>query len=132
MTRLPLLLLAVLLGACSSSAPDLAPACSWPAGLDPTDSGAGRCTAKRHRLECEGSDGVTATCLSDLPDRCEGMSSNPNTSVTCHDQCGPQEYGVVCGRVGPSDVSSAPPAPNCRESLITPAGVAFYCCPCGS
>ena len=51
--------------------------------------------------------------------------------ATCHDECGPNEYGVACGRVGPSGVSSDPPSPNCRTPGFTPGGTAFYCCPCG-
>ncbi|HXU80007.1 MAG TPA: hypothetical protein VN914_01330 [Polyangia bacterium] len=131
MTR-PLLLLALFVVACSSSPPGPVSACSWPADLDPSDASAGRCTAKRHRFDCEGTGGVHELCLSNLPDRCEGSNPIPDTTFTCHDQCGPQEYGVVCGRVGPSNVSSEPPSPSCRAPGSTPAGVAFYCCPCGS
>jgi hypothetical protein len=128
MTRLPIAALLALLAACSSSPPG-GGTCSWPADLNPTDAGPGRCTAKRYRLQCESSSGVGQLCLSNDPNHCEADFAPPG--ATCHDQCGPNEYGVVCGRVGPSGVSSDPPSPNCHTPGFTPAGTAFYCCPCG-
>jgi hypothetical protein len=105
--------------------------CRWPASLDATDGGAGRCVAKRHRLSCQGGDaGVFQECISDSADRCEGPSAVLGVTFTCRDECQPDEYGVVCGGVGPSGPSSEPPSATCRSGASTPAGTAFYCCPC--
>jgi hypothetical protein len=108
------------------------PACHWPATLTPTDAGRSRCTAKRHRLSCEGRDGgVFVDCISDRADQCDTYAALPGEALTCHDECAPDEYGVVCGGVGPGGPSSEPPAPSCRSAAQTPGGIAFYCCPCG-
>jgi hypothetical protein len=105
--------------------------CHWPASLDPTDAGAGRCRAKRHRLSCSGGDaGVFEECISDRADQCEDSGIVPGVTFTCRDQCQAGEYGVVCGGIGPNAPPSDPPAASCRSGAPTPAGVAFYCCPC--
>jgi len=112
--------------------PSTTPAsCHWPASLDATDAGAGRCVAKRHRLSCNGGDaGVFESCISDSADHCEGPSVVPGVTFTCRDDCQPSEYGVVCGGIGPGGPSSEPPSADCRSAAYTPGGTAFYCCPC--
>ncbi|MEA2697754.1 MAG: hypothetical protein QOI66_2025 [Myxococcales bacterium] len=104
------------------------PACNWPAELDGHDAGAGACVAARTLLSCAGANGVSEECISDDPNQCAGENAMPGVSFTCHDLCGPDEYGAVCGSVGPGPISD-PPA-GCHNAQPTPAGTIFYCCPC--
>src|ERR1017187_8197176 len=97
----------VLLSSCqgnSRSNNGALPACTWPASLDPTDADNGQCTAARTLLGCSGGDsGVQEGCISNDPTQCPaGPVTVPGVSFTCHDQCAPTEYGVVCGSIGPS------------------------------
>jgi hypothetical protein len=109
------------------------PACHWPASLDAMDAGNNRCTARRHRLKCDAGDaGAFAGCISDDATRCAGLEAIPNVTFTCHDECSPGEFGVVCGGIGPLGPSSEPPSLDCRLPAHTPGGISFYCCPCGS
>jgi hypothetical protein len=101
------------------------PACTWPASLDPTDASGGKCTAARAYLVCADPSGGQVGCISDDPTRCPGTAG-----YGCKDQCNADEYGAVCGQVGPGP-EEAPPA-GCRLVGPTPAGIAFYCCPCGA
>ena len=100
--------------------------CRWPASLDPRDASDGQCTATRAYLECPLSDGTTLLCTSDDPTRCPGVSS------ACQNQCTASEYAVSCGTVGPSDTPYPEPPAGCRLLGFIPAGIGFYCCPCGS
>jgi hypothetical protein len=93
--------------------------CSWPADLE-GDAG-GTCRAASFLLTCRRGRGVF--CLSDNPNSCGTTSSG------CQSQCGPNEYGAACGFIGPGG-SVDPPAPGCHGQLLTPGGLAFYCCPC--
>jgi hypothetical protein len=108
---------------------DALAACTWPASLDSQDAGAGACQPAHALLSC--TDGnVTELCLSDDPTRCPGVSALPGVTVdNCHDLCDPQEFAVVCGSVGPGPTND-PPA-GCHGAEATPAGIVFYCCPCG-
>jgi hypothetical protein len=105
------------------------PACHWPAALDPTDAGDGRCVAKRYRLACESNpSGVLAGCISNDVAQCPGNGTVVGTTFTCHHVCAPDEYGVVCGQIGPGVVPD-PPA-GCHDLVPTPGGFVFSCCPC--
>lgn len=120
-----------LLGAGCSGAPltgsgaDLtsAPACTWPSALN--DAGAGACTAARLLVDCTDANGAGGMCLSNDGLTCGGVV----TGATCVDKCASNQYAIACGQVGPSSVAWTPPA-NCSAALLTPGGVAFYCCPC--
>ena len=107
------------------------PACSWPTSLD-GEPGDGRCHAKRHHLRCEGASstgGVTVLCISNDPTRCAGAESSlPDVALTCRDLCAPQEYGLVCGRVGPGGSAMEPP-PGCTDRGITPGGARLLLLP---
>jgi hypothetical protein len=85
---------------------------------------AANCTEAHAMLECTSDSGSAEGCLSDAGG-CEG--SDP--SAVCTNQCTPNEYAAACGSPGPSS-NDTPPSTKCRSVLITPGGVAFYCCPC--
>lgn len=106
------------------------PSCSWPAELEPDDSGStrDRCTAARTLLACALPGGGMAICATNDPTRCEGEVASDTEA--CHAECTRKEYSVICGGVGPGP-TPAPPA-GCRLSAPTPGGIAFYCCPCGA
>jgi|HubBroStandDraft_1064217.scaffolds.fasta_scaffold105135_1 hypothetical protein len=111
----------------------LLPACTWPSSLDPADASSGQCRAARAVLSCSSANGSGEGCLSDDPTQCPttGLICVSCGPFTCHDQCEPSEYGLVCGGIGPS-VSAAQPPSDCRSVGVTPGGTAFYCCPCGA
>jgi hypothetical protein len=129
--------LALLLVGCTSTQagsdavnPVIYPACHWPAALDPTDAGDSRCQAKRYRLSCDGGDaGVRAFCISDDATQCEGPGRVQGVTFTCHHDCAPNEFGLICGGIGPASAHDDPPA-GCHSSSPTPGGIIFYCCPC--
>ncbi len=104
------------------------PSCNWPAALDPDESGSARahCVAARTRLSCALPGGETASCTTNDPTGCEGGTP---PGAECHAECAQNEFSAQCGGVGPGPVP-APPA-GCRSAGIIPAGIAFYCCPCG-
>lgn len=102
-------------------------ACTWPASLDDADAAAGACHAKRALVQCSLPGGVTEACLSDDPAECPGSA---DAGGTCTDQCAAGEYGVACGQVGPGSIGTPPAA--CRDMGAIPAGIVYYCCPCGS
>jgi hypothetical protein len=104
------------------------PACAWPSALDDPDAGRGSCHPARFYLGCGSQSGVSEECLSDDPDHCAGPEPGPGLAFTCHDICGPHEYGAACGSIGPGPISD-PPA-GCHGAAPTPGGVVFYCCPC--
>jgi hypothetical protein len=116
----------------SGSSDGVLPACTWPASLDPTAAGNGQCTAARTLLRCSGGDsGVQEGCISNDPAQCpSGGVSVPGVSFTCHDQCAPTDYGVVCGGIGPSAQPPATPPSGCLSMGVTPGGTEYYCCPC--
>jgi len=110
----------------ASGAGDGLSACKWPSSLDAAGGApaGGQCQAKRALVQCS-FQGLSVECLSDDPTKCPNV-----TSGTCVDQCASDEYAVSCGQVGPGPIGT-PPA-GCRNLLATPAGIVFYCCPCGS
>jgi hypothetical protein len=116
---------AALAGACSSGgrATDIdAVQCTWPSTLN--DAGPGGCQAARAYITCSGPSGGVL-CLSD------GALTCPNvTDESCHDACAANQFAVACGSIDPSVPSADPPA-GCTSAGFTPAGIGFYCCPCG-
>jgi hypothetical protein len=96
-------------------------ACTWPTSLNPQDASDGQCIAARTFLTC-----TNANCISDDLTRC----SNPlvTSAGTCQNRCSSTEYGAQCGKVGPSTVDVPD---GCRLITALPAGIGFYCCPCG-
>jgi hypothetical protein len=135
--RIKMLTIVVLAGSiaaasCGGTSNASWPSCSWPASLDPDPadpSGPARdhCVAGRTRLSCALPDGSTQTCWTHDPTQCEG--GNP-PGAECHADCAENEFSARCGGVGPGPVPD-PPA-SCRGDGFVPAGVAFYCCPCGA
>jgi hypothetical protein len=108
------------------------PACTWPASLDQADATKGECRAARSLLSCRLTAGATALCLSDDPNdvkRCPDNDVAAQT-VACDSLCAQGEYAVACGKAGPSTTPSPPP--GCKDSRVTPGGVVYSCCPCGS
>jgi hypothetical protein len=101
-------------------------ACTWPTSLDGVDA-AGACHAKRALVQCSLPGGLTEGCLSDDPAECPGSA---DAGGTCTDRCAAGEYGVACGQVGPGTIAKPPTA--CRDMGAIPAGIVYYCCPCGS
>jgi hypothetical protein len=97
------------------------PACTWPSALD--GSSRDFCHANRTLLACMFSGGASGSCVTDGLALCEGATS-------CESRCQPNEYVANCGGVGPGPVPD-PPA-GCRSAGAIPAGVAYYCCACGS
>ena len=101
------------------------PACSW--------STVAGCGAVRGYLSCTDPAGDGMECPTDDLKNCRD-TAGPMVSGgpwTCHDQCQPMEYSLSCGGIGPSAPSGNPPS-ACRFAGAIPAGIAFYCCPCGS
>jgi hypothetical protein len=88
---------------------------------------AGACRTARALLSCQGSNGVGQGCISDDPTQCPGPNAMPGVTFTCQNQCTERQYAVACGSVG--GASADPPA-GCGGGSSTPAGIAFYCCPC--
>ena len=97
-------------------------ACTWSASLNPLDASVdGQCIAARTFLTCE-----HANCISDDLTQC----SNPlvTSEGTCENRCSSAEYGIQCGKVGPSTWQTPD---GCRLITALPAGIGFYCCSCG-
>jgi hypothetical protein len=111
------------------------PACSWPASLGPNDASTGACrNASRAVLSCTQPSGAGELCLSNDLVQCSDMSAAaaaPSGAPRCQDLCQPDEFGIICGPIGPTTTGANPPS-NCRSLLPTPAGIVFYCCPCES
>jgi hypothetical protein len=119
-------------GSSGTSAGGTAPwleSCQWPQSLDSPDAGA--CRAKRAFVQCSLPSGGTSFYLSDDPTQCP--SCGPDGGATCQNECAADEYAAACGSIPPLEgappVSENPPD-GCHMVLPTPAGIAFYCCPC--
>ena len=79
-------------------------------------------------LDCENaSTGIGCSCLSNTTS-CEGCG--PNEGFTCTNECHANEYALSLGSIGPSTTPTPEPPAECRLAEATPAGTAFYCCPC--
>jgi hypothetical protein len=106
------------------------PACTWPANLGRVDASARDvCDAARALLNCGPPTGTQEICMSDNATRCPLPDPAGGPYLPCESQCGANEYVAECGGVGPGSIPD-PPA-GCRPALGVPAGIAFYCCPCG-
>jgi hypothetical protein len=133
-----------------ASSPDASlqwPVCSYPT---PVDAGPGACRVGRAQLYCTYPYGVTCDdgmtwtspsgpvgmlCVTDDPTGCPGCHPIAGTA-TCESKCAPNQFVMECGGVprytdaGPDhDYYEEPPA-TCTLVTPTPAGVAFWCCPC--
>jgi hypothetical protein len=109
-----------------------ASACQWPAALDPVDaSTSGQCRAARAYVTCQDSSGAGQGCLSSDPTACPDIPMGTGVTRTCQNQCAANEYGAACGSIGPSTAPFPTPPTGCRTFAPTPAGIVFYCCPCG-
>jgi hypothetical protein len=107
-------------------------ACPMLASLNSTDATQVGFSAKRMLLECTGG-GVTGVCVSNDNTGCSGSGAVVGDSVVCSNLCAANEYGLSYGGVGPLAPSPSIALPaGCRAGLLTPAGIAFYCCPCGN
>jgi hypothetical protein len=119
---------------CASAAPATitVDGCSWPAALAANDATSGQCRgAARAVLSCTNADGGEGTCVtSDAA--CDTSGTNVAGPFTCQNHCSPSEFGIACGHVGVSSDPEVTPPPTCRAVIPTPAGVVFYCCPCGA
>lgn len=127
----------VAMTSCSASAPDdpdvrsgTWPSCSWPAALDPDESGSARdhCVATRTRLRCALPNGLTEICPTNDPTRCDEEMAP--VALTCHAECVRNAFSLLCGGPGPGPVPAAPA--GCQQSLPDPSGIVSYCCPCGA
>ena len=111
------------------------PACPMLANLNSTNAAAVSWGSGRMLLNCTYTGGSTEGCLSNDVTGCPGpplMTTTDGDLVGCSDLCAADEYGLSYGGVGPL---AAPPSidlpTGCGSGRYTPAGVAFYCCPCG-
>jgi hypothetical protein len=98
-------------------------ACSWPAVLN--GSSRDQCHASRRMIACTDPGGGGEFCTTDGGATCFGTPGQ-----TCKDRCAPDEYFAACGGVGPGAVPDPPV--GCHSGSFSPAGIAYYCCPCGS
>src|SRR5579859_5722820 len=119
-------------GARVSTASDSRPATGLAAGTRTTPRPRG-VPAARACVGCTGEAGGGEFCLSNDPTTRDdpGGPSVSGGPFTCRDDCAPNEYGLACGGIGPNPAPSNPPA-ACRSVAVTPAGVYFLCCPCGT
>ena len=112
------------------------PACTWPASLDGTDASNGQCVAARALLSCPLTGGGTQGCISNDPKQCpSGGPQAGSPPGACEDKCQPNEFAIKCGTIGPGNPDAAPPPSppaGCHNEMVTPAGIYFECCPCGS
>jgi hypothetical protein len=99
--------------------------CGRAAGIGASTPGA--CGGARAAIDCEFPNGAGCDCITDNAS-CEGCS----TGATCTNKCAANEYAVSCGAIGPGDpsITYADAPAGCRLAIATPAGIAFYCCPC--
>jgi len=106
------------------------PGCAWPSYLTPADFTASHCSQVAHTvLTCNSATGYAA-CVTSASE-CDTSNTNITGPFTCENHCSAGEFAIACGDVGP--VPAPPPEPpGCRGAFFTPAGVTFYCCPCGS
>jgi len=128
--RLALLLGVLVVASCGGSTGSTSGAvsgamCKHPASLD--DAGAGACGLGGALVDCESPSGIGCSCLSDTA-TCDGCG--PNEGFTCTNKCHANEYALSCGSIGPPTGPTQDPPVECRTVEATPAGIAFYCCPC--
>jgi len=102
--------------------------CRWPASLD--DAGAGACHASRTQVWCTDPAGEGCGCASDGAMSCDCSAVVGGGPWTCAFKCAANQYSVACGSVGGAGAAASPPD-GCTAAGATPAGIAYYCCPCG-
>ncbi len=108
-------------------------ACPMLASLNPTDAAQVGYSARRKLLQCSYAGGTTEDCISSDATGCPGPFLVQGDLIGCSNLCTVSEYGLSYGGVGPSAAAPSVDLPvGCRLGLQTPAGVAFYCCPCGT
>ncbi len=105
--------------------------CRWPAELDGNTPG--QCVAARADVECTFPSGASCRCISNDPAICTacvdgGVTIVEDGGMTCQNRCGPGEYAVACGQVGPGPIPDRPA--GCGRPEAIPAGIIYYCCPC--
>src|SRR5205814_8967590 len=103
--------------------------CRWPESL--SGGGPAGCHPSGARVSCHDPAGTTCGCSSDGAETCDCSAVVNGGPWTCDYACAPNQYSVSCGAVGPSPEPAADPPAGCTSMVATPAGVAFYCCPCG-
>ena len=122
--------------------------CRWPSDL--YDGGPGACRVARayvqcvypSGVECEGGVGasspsgsLTMGCLSDVATSCSGCTSTSG-AASCTSLCAATEYAISCGGPprplpdGGFGVDYQEPPDACTGAGGTPAGNAYFCCPC--
>jgi hypothetical protein len=98
--------------------------CTWPDTLGAIDASArDTCSAARTLLSCDYETGGTVECMTN-DWTCDG-----SVSGSCVPRCEANEYVAACGGAGPGPIPEPPL--GCRSLGAIPAGVVFYCCPCG-
>jgi hypothetical protein len=108
-------------------------ACPMLASLNPADAAQVGYTAGREFLRCNYAGGTIEDCISSDAIGCPGPVLTGGNLLGCSNLCTASEYGLSYGGVGPSAATPSIDLPvGCRLGLQTPAGVAFYCCPCGT
>jgi hypothetical protein len=106
--------------------------CKMPAQAPP-DAGVRACGMGVTLLDCTDARGYGCECVaSDPAGGCTGCG--PAEGYTCQNKCAPNEYATACGGPPSFDGGFAYEGPpdGCRVASVTPAGLLFYCCPCGS
>jgi len=107
------------------------PACPMLANLNSTDAAQVGYSAARGLVKCGGTAGASGVCVGNDPG--SGCGSALGDSVGCSNLCAANQYGLAYGGVGPLAPPPSIDLPaGCGSALYTPAGVAFYCCPCGT
>jgi hypothetical protein len=102
--------------------------CAWPKEFNITNPLGGGCMAERPIVLCENSNDSSVSCASDDPTQCPDSGLEPAaTHSNCVNQCTSDEYVLACGSVSPG----YPPS-TCRFFELVPAGVIYFCCPCGT
>jgi len=124
------------LGGCSSAplgtsgGGDLAAVqCRWASSLN--DAGPGACHASRAQVWCTDPAGDGCGCSSDGAMSCDCSAVAGGGPWTCAFKCAANQYSLACGSIGPGAGAAASPPDGCTAAGATPAGIAYYCCPCG-
>jgi hypothetical protein len=107
------------------------PACPMLANLNSTDAAQVGYSAARGLVKCGGTAGTSGVCVGNDPG--SGCGSALGDSVGCSNLCAANQYGLAYGGVGPLAPPPSIDLPaGCGSGMYTPAGVEFYCCPCGT
>jgi hypothetical protein len=106
------------------------PACPMLTKLNSTDAAQVGYSAARGLLKCDGTAGDSDVCVGNDPG--SGCGSALGDSVGCSNLCAANQYGLAYGVVGPYAPPSIDLPAGCGSGMYTPAGVEFYCCPCGT